>query len=93
MASGICVFAENYNGNIESVVAELVRAAHFIKETTGEKIQAVVVAKDCDHLIKQLEQLGIDEVYAVKADRECAFQDDALSQVIAEMIQRTRQAC
>ena len=88
MASGICVFAENYNGNIESVVAELVRAAHFIKETTGEKIQAVVVAKDCDHLIKQLEQLGIDEVYAVKADRECAFQDDALSQVIAEMIQR-----
>ena len=88
MASGICVFAENYNGNIESVVAELVRAAHFIKETTGEKIQAVVVAKDCDHLVKQLEQFGIDEVYAVKADRECAFQDDALSQVIAEMIQR-----
>ena len=87
MASGICVFAENYNGNIESVVAELVRAAHFIKETTGEKIQAVVVAKDCDQLVKQLEQLGIDEVYAVKADRECAFQDDALSQVIAEMIQ------
>ncbi|MCQ4691494.1 electron transfer flavoprotein subunit alpha/FixB family protein, partial [Clostridium sp. SL.3.18] len=30
----------------------------------------------------------MDEVYAVKADRECAFQDDALSQVIAEMIQR-----
>lgn len=83
------VFSQkNYNGNIESVVAELVRAAHFIKETTGEKIQAVVVAKDCDHLVKQLEQFGIDEVYAVKADRECAFQDDALSQVIAEMIQR-----
>ena len=44
MANGICVFAENYNGNLEPVVAELVRAAHCIKETTGEKIQAAVQA-------------------------------------------------
>ena len=47
MANGICVFAENYNGNLEPVVAELVRAAHCIKETTGEKIQAAVLAEDC----------------------------------------------
>ena len=54
MASGICVFAENYNGNIESVVAELVRAAHFIKETTGEKIQAVQMLPGYTHNIINL---------------------------------------
>lgn len=88
MANGICVYAENYNGNLESVVAELVSAAHFIKKTTGEKIQAVVVARDCENLVNQLEQLGIDEIYVVKTAHDCAFQDDAVSQVIAEMIQR-----
>lgn len=88
MANGICVFAENYNGNLESVVAELVSAAHFIKQTTGEKIQAVVVAKDCDNLVEQLKQLDIDEIYAVKTEHDCAFQDDAVSQVIAEMLKR-----
>lgn len=88
MADGICIFAENYNGNIEPVVAELVSAAHRIKETTGEKIQAVVVAKECDLLVKQLKQLGIDEIYAVPTEEDCAFQDDALSKVISEMLQR-----
>lgn len=88
MADGICVFAENYNGNIEPVVAELVSAAHFIKETTGEKIQAVVAASDCENLVRQLKGSGVDEIYAVKTDRDCTFQDDALSQVIAEMIKK-----
>ena len=88
MADGICVFAENYNGNIEPVVAELVSAAHVIKEMTGEKIQAVVAASDCENLVRQLNGSGVDEIYAVKTDRDCMFQDDALSQVIAEMIKK-----
>ncbi len=37
MASGICVFAENYNGNIESVVAELVRAAVSLKRQPARR--------------------------------------------------------
>ena len=88
MANGICVFAENYNGNLEPVVAELVRAAHCIKETTGEKIQAAVLAEDCKALVAQLEQLGFDEIYAVETDRNCLFQDDAVSQAMAEMLKR-----
>ncbi len=88
MTNGICVFAENYNGNLEAVVAELVSAAHLIKETTGEKIQAIVVAKDCENLVKQVEQIGVDEIYVVKTEHDCYFQDDAVSQVIAEIIKK-----
>ena len=88
MANGICVFTEHYNGNVETVVAELVSAAHFIQKTTGEKISAIVVSNDCDAIIGQLKGLDLDEVYAVKTDKDYAFQDDAVSQVVADMIRR-----
>ncbi|MEG2935571.1 MAG: electron transfer flavoprotein subunit alpha/FixB family protein [Clostridium sp.] len=88
MASGICVFAENYNGNLEAVVAELVSAANLIKETTGEKVSALLVAENCEKIVEAVKDLGVDEVYVVKTDTDCAFQDDAVSQVIAEMVQR-----
>lgn len=86
MANGICVFAEHYNGNVETVVSELVSAAHFIQETTKEKISAVVVSHDCEGIIAQLKGLDLDEIYAVKTDKDYAFQDDAVSQVVADMI-------
>ena len=88
MANGICVYAENYNGKIEPVTAELISAAHKIKETTNEPIQAIVAGSECEALVDQLTQSGVDEIYAVKTDRDCAFQDDALSQVVAEMLKK-----
>lgn len=86
MANGICVFAEHYNGNVETVVSELVSAAHFIQETTKEKISAVVVSHDCEGIIAQLKGLDFDEIYAVKTNKDYAFQDDVVSQVVADMI-------
>ena len=88
MANGICVYAENYNGKIEPVTAELISAAHKIKETTNEPIQAIVAGSECEALMDQLKQSGVDEIYAVRTDRDCAFQDDALSQVVAEMLKK-----
>lgn len=88
MASGICVYAENYNGKIEPVTAELISAAHLIKEATGEKIQAIVTGSDCDTLVDQLKESGVDEIYAVKTQRDCLFQDDAQSQMIADMLRQ-----
>lgn len=88
MANGICVFAENYNGKLEPVVAELIRAAQSIKQTTGEKIQAAVLAENCDNLVAELEQLGVEEIYALDAGKDCLFQDDAASKAMSEMLTR-----
>ncbi|MDY5985712.1 electron transfer flavoprotein subunit alpha/FixB family protein [Sporofaciens sp. SGI.106] len=88
MASGICVFAENYKGKLEPVAAELITAAHLIQETTGEKISAIVVARECDGIAEELNQLGVDEIYAVKTAEDCLLQDDAVSEVVAEMLRR-----
>lgn len=88
MANGICIFAENYNGKLEPASAELVSAARLIQETTKEQISAVVVAKDCDGIIEELKNIGVEKIYAVKTDHDILFQDDAASQVLADMIRK-----
>jgi len=88
MASGICIFAEHYNNSLDPSVAELAAAAHEIRETTGEKIQALVVAKESGNLIEQLEKLSFDEIYVFHTQNDCIFQDDMQSQIIAGMLKK-----
>ena len=88
MANGICVYAESYKGKLEPVAAELVSAAKEIQKTTGEKIQAIVLAEDPDGIAAELDRLGVEEIYAVKAGRDCSQQDDAVSAAISEMLEK-----
>lgn len=88
MANGICVYAESYKGKLEPVAAELVSAAKEIKKTTGEKIQAIVLAKETDGIVSELDRLGVEEIYVVKAGRDCSQQDDAVSAAITGMLKR-----
>ncbi len=85
MANGICVYAESYKGKLEPVAAELVSAA---QKTTGEKVQAIVLAEETDGIVADLDKLGVEEIYAVKAGRDCSQQDDAVSKAIAEMLKK-----
>lgn len=88
MANGICIFAENYNGKLEPASAELVSAARLIQETTKEEISAIVAAKDCDTVVEELKGLGVEQIYVVKTSRDILLQDDAASEVIAEMLRK-----
>ena len=74
MANGICVYAESYNGELETVAAELVSAAKGLAETTKEKVQAIVLSDHAEELVKELDKLGVDEIYAVKADHDITLQ-------------------
>lgn len=88
MANGICVYAESYKGKLEPVAAELVSAAKEIKKTTGERIQAVVLAEETEGIVAELDRLGVEEIYAVRTGRDCTLQDDAASAAIAGMLKR-----
>lgn len=88
MAKGICIFAENYKGKLEPASAELVSAAHLIQETTKEEISAVVVAENCDEIIEELKGLGVAKIYVVKTSRDLLLEDDAASQVMADMLKK-----
>ena len=54
MANGICVYAESYNGELETVAAELVSAAKGLAETTKEKVQAIVHFRPCRRTCKRI---------------------------------------
>ena len=92
MANGICVYAESYNGKLEPVAAELVSAALEIKKTTGEPVQAVVVSHEEKQIVEELARLGVEEIYVVHTDHNCAFQDDVMSQIITEMLKKIQPA-
>ena len=88
MAKGICIFAENYNGKLEPASAELITAARAIQETTKEEIRAVIAGNDCDGTIQELKNIGIDRIYVVKTERNLFLQDEAASQMYAEMLRK-----
>lgn len=88
MAKGICVYAEHFNGVLEPTAAELIQAAHMLQAEIGEPVQVIVVAQDCKELVDELQALHVDEIYAYNTGRDCLMQDDALSQVIAQMLQK-----
>lgn len=88
MAKGICIFAENYNGKLEPASAELITVARAIQETTKEEISAVIAGNDCDGTIQELKNIGIDRIYVVKTERNLFLQDEAASQMYAEMLRK-----
>lgn len=88
MAKGICVFAEHYNGKVQPVTAELISAAKKISETTGEAISAILVAKNAKELAEEVAVLGVDQVYMVNTDWDMLLMDDAVSQIIANMLKK-----
>lgn len=93
MASGICIYAESYKGKLEPVASELVSAAKELQKTTGEKVQAIVLAEKPEGVVTELDRLGVEEIYVVNAGRDCSQQDDAVSQTIAEMLGRIEPWC
>lgn len=86
MANGICVFAEHFDGKLDPAVAELITAAYEIRKVTGEKVKAVLLAKECEELAEDLFSLGVEEVLAAKTSRNIFMQDDAAGQMLADMI-------
>lgn len=93
MASGICIYAEHYNGKLDPVVAELVTAAYGIREITGETVKAVLAAEDCLPLAKELSELGVEEILAVNTGRDLFMQEDALGQVMADLVRELSPSC
>lgn len=86
MHRGICVYAECDGIVPIPAVAELVTAARSIAETTGEPVQALVIAERCGEAAARLERLGVDEIYTVETGRSYLFQDDAQSRVAASAL-------
>ncbi|MDR3729409.1 MAG: electron transfer flavoprotein subunit alpha/FixB family protein [Oscillospiraceae bacterium] len=84
--SSICVYAEQFNGVVEPCTGELVTAARAIAAQTGQSITLLVLGPDTQALAKQLAFPEV-QVAAVQTDLS-AFQDDALSAIVAQALEQ-----
>ncbi len=93
MTQGICIFAEHWKREISAVVYELITAAKQLKEVTGEPVQLMLAAKDCQELLKQLEGFPVDEIYVAKLEEDYDFQEDVLSDIYEQMLRSIQPSC
>ena len=84
--NGICIYAEQFDGVVEPCTGELVTAARAIAAQTGQSITLLVLGQDIQALAKQLAFPGV-QVAAVQTGLS-AFQDDALSAVVAQALEQ-----
>ena len=64
--SGITVFAETSNNQLDSTVAEMVTAGRLISDQLGNELAAVVLGNDITHLSEEIALLDTDVVYIVE---------------------------
>lgn len=86
MPQGICIFAEAVDGVLAPCFAELLTAARELKKTTGEEIIALVVGTHSADICAEVEALGVDKILVYATEEDPLFQDDALAQVVAEIL-------
>ena len=46
------------------------------------------MAESCDGIIEELKGIGVEKIYAIKTDHDLLLQDDAASQMIADMLKK-----
>ena len=89
--SGICIYAEQYDGRVERSALELVTAARAQAAGSGAPITALVLGRDPEALARQLSFHDV-KVAAVRTELS-AFQDDALCVCAAEALARLEPEC
>jgi electron transfer flavoprotein alpha subunit len=90
---GICVFADTSGGRVEPVFSELLSAARRLAETTGEPVQALLIAESIAGPLEALKKMDIDQIYAAETAGISELCDDSRSAVAAGMLERILPSC
>jgi len=82
---GIWVYAEQRNGEMASVVYELLGEGRKLAEQLGEELSAVLLGDGVTCQAEDLIQHGADNVYVVDNPKLKDFQDDTYAMAMAEL--------
>lgn len=84
--SGVWVFAEQRQGKISSVVAELLGAGRRLADIQGHKLTAVLLGHDMEASARDLVHYGADEVIYVDDPILAQFNDGPYASVLSDLI-------
>lgn len=84
--SGVCLFAEHFEGKLSPVVPELVTCARKLADDLNCAVSAIVLGKTATEIIRQLYTFGVDKVWYMEDERLDYFSEDLLVNGVAEII-------
>jgi len=84
----IWVFAEQDNGELKSVALELLGKGRELADELGQRLCAVLVGSNVEHLVSELAAHGADVVYLVEDDIFGSYSTQAYTAALATLISR-----
>ena len=84
-ANGIWVFAEQKNGVLDKTPLELISKALELKQTTGEKVTALLVGSDVAELADTLIAYGADKVIVAENENLKSYSGRPYQKVVADI--------
>lgn len=84
--SGIAIYAEHRDGQLNSIVPEIITAAHELKKELLKPIYAVLLGDKINHLAEELLSYGIDEVWMIDNPKITDFAEDVQAALLYKII-------
>jgi electron transfer flavoprotein alpha subunit len=84
----VWVFAEQHDGNIQSITFELLGEGRKLADTLGMKLCAVLLGHNIESRSAELISRGADIVYLADRAELAHFQDESYAAVLVDMVQR-----
>ncbi|NMB47153.1 MAG: electron transfer flavoprotein subunit alpha [Firmicutes bacterium] len=84
---GVWVFAEQREGQLASVVLELLGEGKNIASQLGEPLACILLGDQVEHLAEELMEFGADLVYLAAAPELSSYRDDLYSEALAHIVQ------
>jgi electron transfer flavoprotein alpha subunit len=88
--SGVWVFAEQRQGNVSTVVMELLGAGRKLADDLGERLTAILLGHDMESAARDLVHHGADEVVYVDDPLLANFNDGPYASVLSDLIRERK---
>lgn len=85
---GVWVYAEKIDGNINSVVYELLGKGRYLANKLETQLSAVLIGNDVKDLAKDLIAHGADNVYVVQDEKLNNYQDELYAEVLTKVAKK-----
>ena len=83
--NGVCVFAEQREGQLQKVSLELLGEGRKIADKLGSKLTALLIGSKVQNLVEDLSRHGADEVLVVDAPELEHYTTDGYTKAICEL--------
>ncbi len=85
---GVWVFAEQFDGEIQSVTFELLGEGRKLADELGQELCAVLLGSDIKPQAQELIERGADRVLVADLPELLYFQDERYAQVLVDLIEK-----